>query len=562
MRLPRLADFVPLSPAEERILAELKHGDFDRLGDGLIPTEPAPERLIRAEVLRFILLGGDEENRPHEKGIRVSGGWIRGALDLEGCRIPRDVRLKDCVLEGVPNLRSAIIDNLFLDGSVVPGLQADRIEARGGIHLRSSVVRGEISLSSARLSGSLECDGALIENPEHWAIVADGLSARSVLLRGAKLRGGIDLTGSRLGADLDVTGATIDRVGGIAISAGGLDAGRGVILRGATIDGAATLVGARIGGDLDATAVKLSRPGEIVLQLNRAVIRGGFFLCEGAVVKGALDLTAASIDTIHDEEACWPAEGDLLLNRCLYNAFIGGPVEADQRLDWLSRQEPQRWGEDFWPQPFEQLAHVFREMGHDEDAREVLIEKERLQRTARRARTSNLLWRRLLSVKDWILGVTVGYGRQPLRSFGWLFMFWLIGVAVFSFANTQAALKPNSPVVLRSPEWTMCGIPQSEQRLMPATEQLARGRAAEGQSQLDCFRDQIEASSFPPFNAWMYSLDTLFPVLEIGQKEMWRPDPNKRWGSAVMSYFYLQAVIGWALSLLAIAGFSGLVKSK
>jgi hypothetical protein len=97
---------------------------------------------------------------------------------------------------------------------------------------------------------------------------------------------------------------------------------------------------------------------------------------------------------------------------------------------------------------------------------------------------------------------------------------------------------------------------------MPATEQLARGRAADGQSQLDCFRNQIEASSFPPFNAWMYSLDTLFPVLEIGQKEMWRPDPNKRWGSAVMTYFYFQAVVGWALSLLAIAGFSGLVKSK
>ncbi len=562
MKPPRLIDFGPLSPAEERIFADLKHGDFDRLGDGHIPGEPVPERVIRAEILRFILLGGDEENQPHEKGIRVSGGWIKGALDLEGCRVPRDIRLKDCVLDGVPNLRSAIIDNLFLDGSTLPGLQADRIEARGGIHLISSLIKGEISLSNGRLGGSLECDGARIENADHWAITADGLSARGVLLRGATLFGGVDLTGARLGADLDMTGATIEQAKSIAINGDSLDAGGSIILRGATITGATKLVGARIGGDLDATAAKMSRPGEIVLQLNRAVIRGGFFLCEGAAMNGALDLTAASIDTIHDEETCWPAKGDLLLNRCLYNAFIGGPVDANRRLDWMARQEPQRWGEDFWPQPFEQLAHVFREMGHDEDAREVLIEKERLQRQARRARSSNLLWRRLLAVKDRILGVTVGYGRQPLRSFGWLIMFWLIGVVIFGFAESQSALKPNSPVVLRSPEWTMCGIPQSEQRLMPATEQLARGRAAEGQSQLDCFRNQIEASSFPPFNAWMYSLDTLFPVLEIGQKEMWRPDPNKRWGSLVMAYFYFQAVVGWALSLLAIAGFSGLVKSK
>jgi hypothetical protein len=562
MRLPRLTDFGPLSPAEERILSELKHGDFDRLGDGLVPAEAVPERAIRAEVLRFILLGGDEENRPHEKGIRVSGGWIQGVLDLEGCRIPRDIRLKDCVLDAVPNLRSAIIDNLFLDGSIVPGLQADRIEARGGIYLRSAIINGEISLSSGRLSGSLECDGTRIESPEHWALVADGLFARSVLLRGAIVRGGIELTGARLGADLDVTGATIDRADGIAINADGLDAAGGVVLRGSAIAGTTKLVGARIGGDLDATGTKLSRPGEIVLQLNRAVIRGGFFLCDGAVVKGALDLTAASIDTIHDEQACWPAKGDLLLNRCLYNAFIGGPADAGRRLEWIARQEPNRWGEDFWPQPFEQLAHVFREMGHDEDAREVLIEKERLQRQARRERASSLLWRRVLSLKDAFLGITVGYGRQPLRSFAWLFMFWLIGVAIFGFAESRAALKPNSPVVLRSPEWTMCGIPQSEQRLMPATEQLARGRAADGQSQLDCFRNQVEASSFPPFNAWMYSLDTLFPVLEIGQKEMWRPDPNKAWGGLVMTYFYFQAVVGWALSLLAIAGFSGLVKSR
>jgi len=562
MRRLTLSEFAPLSPAEERIVADLSHGEFDRLGDGLVPPEPSPERLIRGELLRFVILGGDEANRPHEKGIRVSGGWISGVLDLEGCRIPRDVRLKDCVIEVVPNLRSAIIDNLFLDGSVVPGLQADRLEARGGIYLRASNVNGEISLSSARLNGWLECDGATIENAEHWAIVADGLSARGVHLRGAKLRGGVDLAGARLGASLDLTGATISRAEGVAVSADRLDAGGSVIVRGAAIEGETRLIGARIGGDLDATGAKLTRPGDVAFNCNRAVIRGGFFLCDGARVEGVLDMTAASIDTIHDEEACWPAKGDLMLNRCLYDAFIAGPVDAPSRLNWLARQEPARWGEDFWPQPFEQLAHVFREMGHDEDSRTILIEKERLQRQARRQRTTNALWRNMLALKDWILGVTVGYGRQPLRSFGWLFVFWLLGVAIFGFANSQAALKPNSPVVLRSPEWTTCGLTRDQQHFMPATEQWVSGRAEKGQSQLDCFRSQLEASSFPPFNAWMYSLDTLFPVLEIGQKEFWRPDPAKRWGYPVMAYFYFQAVVGWALSLLAIAGFSGLVKSK
>ena len=69
-------------------------------------------------------------------------------------------------------------------------------------------------------------------------------------------------------------------------------------------------------------------------------------------------------------------------------------------------------------------------------------------------------------------------------------------------------------------------------------------------------------TSYSAFNTWMYSLDTLFPVLMLGQKEFWRPNPEEPAGSFAMGYFYLQSVVGWALSLLAIAGFSGLVRSR
>jgi hypothetical protein len=41
-----------------------------------------------------------------------------------------------------------------------------------------------------------------------------------------------------------------------------------------------------------------------------------------------------------------------------------------------------------------------------------------------------------------------------------------------------------------------------------------------------------------------------------------RPDPGKPNGMLTLNYHYFLLVIGWALSLLAVAGFSGLVKSK
>ncbi|KQV66330.1 hypothetical protein [Rhizobium sp. Root1220] len=556
-----IAGFHPLSTAEAKIVAHLQLGDFDRLGDGLRPQQEDPERTVRADLLRLLILGS-EGHRSHEKGLRLSGAWITGILDLEGCRIPRDIGLKDCHFEASPVLRSAIIDNLFLDGSSLPGLPADRLEARGCLSLRGATVTGEIRLPGARIGGSIEADGVSIASPGGLAIDADGLEARGgVLLRGADVRGGIDLSAVRLGGDVNAVGARIERPGEVALNGDAIVAAGDLALRGATITGEVRAMGARFGGDIDCTSASLSQPGGYALRLNRTTIVGAFFLRQNASVVGTLDLTATTMGAIDDEQTSWPQKGDLLLNRCQYGAFIGGPVDAESRLDWLSRQTPDRWKADFWPQPYEHLSAVLREMGHDEDARAVLITKERLQRRARRARAKNPALRVTLSIMDAILAVTLRYGRQPLLALVWLILFWAVGTVVFAVAYNTGAMKPNSPVVLRSAEWTMCDLERTESRFMPSSGQALDGRADAGENQLTCFRNQPEAASYPEFNPLMYSLDVLLPVASIGQKEYWRPDSLKPNGTFTLKYYFFQSVIGWALSLLAVAGFSGLIKS-
>src|SRR4029077_12567265 len=163
-------------------------------------------------------------------------------------------------------------------------------------------------------------------------------------------------------------------------------------------------------------------PGVIAMMLNRAVIEGALFLRHDVKIDGALSLNGTQVGTIVDEPESWPKAGDLLLNRFRYGGFVGGPVDARTRLDWLSRQAPARWGEDFWPQPYEQLSTVLGEMGHRDDARRILFEKERLQRRMRRTRVSRPR-RTLLLLKDVLLLVTVGYGLQPLLAFVWLALF-------------------------------------------------------------------------------------------------------------------------------------------
>jgi len=616
--IPReISDLGGLSRAERPVLAELDTGEVIVLGDGEVPKAGDESREVRAGLIRILLLGSDPKHQPHEKGVRIGGAWIPDALDLEGCRIPRDIALISCRFDATPVLRSACIDGLFLNRGVVPGLSADGLEATGDVFLRGVKATGEVRLLGARLGGDLDCVGATFraetdaEGDPGNALSADRLEAQGgVFLRGVEATGAVRLSGAKLGGSLSCVGATFraekDVAGdpGDALSADGLEAKGNVFLGGVKATGAVRLWRARLGGSLTCTGATfraqkdadgdqgnaltadgLKTGGSVFLRhvkatgtirLNAAVLGDSLkcedlqiFVGEGSVdggipapalsarwlnaqslnlankneIGGLFDLTCAKFRAIEDANESWPRRGSLMLDQCVYDAFIGvAAVDSRTRLDWLDQMEPSRWGIDFWPQPYEQCAKVLREMGHGEDARAILIEKERRQRSARQARLNGVpkLW---FGFWDRLLGVTVRYGRQPLWAFYWLFCFWLVGAGVFGVAEATGALKPNKEVVLRSDEWLACA-------------------EAGPEAQAACYLASGRGGSYPQFNRWIYSADTLLPIVSLEMQEYWIPDDRKGWpGWGARGYLWVHIAVGWALSLLAVAGFSGLVKS-
>jgi hypothetical protein len=62
-----LVDFQPFHPAEAKVLAGLNSGDFNRIGNGLCPDGNDGERTVRAEVLRILILGNDDDLRARER---------------------------------------------------------------------------------------------------------------------------------------------------------------------------------------------------------------------------------------------------------------------------------------------------------------------------------------------------------------------------------------------------------------------------------------------------------------------------------------------------------------
>jgi len=610
----RLEEFGELSPAERKLRDEICDGQFVILGDGRRPGDAAgPDRQVRAEFLRYLILGGCAAlpGMIPENGVRVKGALITDTLDLKGARIPRDVLLAHCRFAATPNLMSAQLDTLDLTGSALPGLVADRLQARGDVFLRNAKTTGEIRLLGADLGGDLTCNGAeFTAGDSGTALTADRLRARGdAFLRRVKATGEIRLPGADLGGGIDGDGAQFSAGNsGKALTADGLRARRGVFLRDAEATGEIRLPGAELGGDLDCDGAEFTAgesgkalsadglrakhvflsnvevTGEIrllgadlggdlvcdeaqfmagehgdALNAQRASIAGAIFLRGAARVDGVLDLTAARTDTIEDDATCWPERGNLKLNRCQYGAFTGtGPVTATARIRWLSLQNPARWGEDFWPHPWEECARVLREMGHGDAARRILIDKEIRQRKDRRQR----LWRNSRYVAlvwagfwDFLLGITVRYGRQPLFAFLWLLIFWLAGAGIFGNAAAGDAIKPNNAFVLRSAEWVACAPGYVAEEGDPALRNA-------GTSQLACFRGQPEAASYPAFNALVYSADTLLPIVALEMQEFWIPDETQGTrGRAARVFLWVQIMLGWALSLLAVAGFSGLVRS-
>ncbi|MFT4620675.1 MAG: hypothetical protein ACI9KS_002710 [Sulfitobacter sp.] len=611
----KLSEFEDLTAAEAQLLAEYASGELVVIGDGGRPGASAgPERQVRANLIRYLLLGGcDELDAPvHEKGVRVAGARVIDALDLDGCDSKIDLGLINCHFDERPNLLSARLASVILSGSELPGLRADGLIATGDVSLNEAKSTSEVRLLGAQIGGDLNCNEATLKTrgTEIAALNADGLSVTgTVFLRKAEVIGGVRLLGAQIGRDFSCIGAQF------TAREGGQD-GRGTAL---TIDG--------------------------------AKITGSFFLREGASIKGILDMTAAEIGSLHDDPICWPGPGNLALNRCRYGAFTGTGITAQERIDWLGLQDPTQFDQDFWPQPWEQCAKVLREMGHRNDARLVLIDKEERQREwMRRVLKSRLdgarirgdieravvkkdleklrslaeaadqklenwpkaapgkadfhaqvskvsgfakklpegltlppeiaklppdhimaardsivrTWAELQARRIWdqTLSIFLGYGYAPSRAFGWLVFAWLLGVYIFAVAWGQGAFKPNNPFILRSPEWAYCA-PDYTPLIQHEDLSQHDARNPGDQSQLACFQNQPEANAFLRFNPWTYSADTLLPIVSLEMQQNWIPDESAEHpaGQRARIFLWLQIAFGWALSLLAVAGFSGLVRN-
>ncbi|GAA4065665.1 hypothetical protein [Actinomadura miaoliensis] len=453
-----------LSETERRLWTAFPTGARVVLGDDR-PAGPEPGRIVRAEVIRQLLLGGCEPREGFVPAVRLVGAYIIGRLDVSGGTVEHELRLEHCRLVEQPDFSNARARQLRLSDCRMPGFDGGGLQADGYLSLSRSVIDGELRLPRAQLLGGLRMNGTeiTVTDPAKWAVFSGGLVVEvGTFIRDARITGGMRLVGARMNGGLFMEGTALRNPGRLALDAQNMiveDAAE--FSRGFTALGTVRLRSARINGILSFSRAVLDSgdPGRMALHASH-IYADELILMPERKIEGRVSLSYSRINLIMDLPATWPDE--LYLNGLSYEILRGGTFR--DRLNWVSRDKM------FHLQPYEQLAAWYHGMGHDDLARKVQLAKLRTRRR-HLANPIGKAWGHLL---DW----TVGYGYRPWLAFGWFAVLVSVGTAVFS-ANRPQPLKP------------------PDER--------------------------------PDYHALVYTLDLLIPIDTFGQQQAFDPSGWSRW---------------------------------
>jgi hypothetical protein len=482
------------------------------------------------------------------------------ALRLPGCQLPGlraaqltvrgNLELNDgFTARGEINLLGAHIGGRFIcSGATLastgrPALNGERLTVGQSMVCRAKFTAfGELRLRGAHILGDLDFGEANLVNPDGRALSAGRLAVDQDLIcgQGFTARGEVCLIGARIGGDLDFGGATLANADGPALYANRLTVGQSMFCRAKfSASGEVRLLGASIGGRLSFATATLANPGGIALQAERLAVAQDIFFTEefaaageirlvGAQVGGNADftgckklsseraltlnlaelqaaslvlrtlvppdeaeLTSATVGRLADEPASWPC--GIRLRGFTYDVLDEGrTVSARERLGWLARDP-----DGYSPQPYEQLAAVYRRAGREQDVRKIAIARQRARR--RTLSPPSRLWSLLLDV-------LIGYGFRTWLAGVWLLGWWAVGTLVF------AAAYPHH-LVLATP-----GVPH------------------------------------PAFQPVIYALDVLLPVVDLHQQATWIPQGPVRW------FAWASILAGWLLATAVVAAITGVVK--
>ena len=479
-----LAERKLLHAASKRALAWLGPDDDpdSHANDTTLADHWGPERTVRADIISWLASDAEASRLVHPSGLGFAGARIDGKLDLSYATVDKPITMVKCYMPDGIDLSSAHLEDFAVRRS------------------RTGSIDGDMSVTHRDLTFQMGDYGAM------------------------------SFTRATIGGALDLSGARIMDGGADTINLVEANVGGDVLFQEHfTTNGTVDARLAKIGHDLSFHDAVLEGDGGLTAE--RAKIDGTLYWVEVKhTPKTTLDLENTHAGAIWDDEASWPAPGNLIVSGFVYGEIAGGPSDAAARLQWLALQPS-----GYRPQPYRQLAKVLSETGREEGATDVRIAKEIALRQHGQLNWFQRAWNMMLEV-------TIGFGYRPLRALWWISGFVVLGTILFGWGYYLRIITPTEESAYR--------------------EFVATGDAP---------------PHYPIFNPFIYSLENFLPVVELHQDRYWRPNPRHavsgrvtRWTGPVDSsslpsrflrwYLWIHILAGWTITPLLFAGLSGLVR--
>ncbi len=466
-----------------------------------------------------------------EGGCRAVGG-----LDLTGCEAA-SVRLDGSTVIDAPGEAALDLSGARLRASLVcaPGLVAAGSLRLVGAHLGNTLDLRGTSWSSPMSASVVAAHGAVIAGEVHL----EGLRAvGQVSFRSATIGGAVDLAGAHVSAGVAPTvslhHATVGR--SVRMTDGFVSEGV-VVLNRALLQGRLDLRG----GTFTCASASEANPTGAAVSAVATTARGGLRLAP-AEISPSIDLTGAGTTGLADNPARWPAR--FTVSGFTYDRFEDADGAGRDLWDWRARVGWLRRQSSFESGPYEHLASVFRRHGYALEAEQVLIalraEAQRAQRHRRRgAPWPRRLWGVLHDAWELLLRVLVGHGYRPGRVLWILVALTLVVGVTFSVPAARAAMRATDG---QGTVYTVAGP------LGPPPAGTPPG-------------DPCGGGAVRCFDAAFFAVDTVVPLVSLGQRATWYPDESTAAGRLLAWWLTAANLLGWLLSSVFVLAFTRLARS-
>ena len=555
--------FSNMKPAEKRLLEACQKGEVLDLGNER-PKEKTDDNEIRGEFLRHLILSNNQEIEESgkkyilkidPKGLTFKGAYITGIFDFSFCNTDLAFGFINSIFENQIKLFNSRIKIINLHGCIIPNIEAERVICDSDLLFRNIEI-DYINFANSKIGGSfisenssynnsnksINCNGSIIKGA---VFLTNNFSSEGMIDFNSSNIGSLDCSNAKKIKYLNCNGAIIN--------------GTVFIINISEID-IIDLSHTQIRGNIECT---YSENNIFICDssfVNSNIFFNNFYTAllnlglteindmlriKKLTIKSSCILSSSRINQLWFEDVFWEKEfsGSIYLDGLEYNRLSGKNLDSKILINLLEKMP------EFKTQPYRQLVKVLRNSEDNIYADDIMIKYNDIQ-----ASKNNFILRFLKKIYK----ITTGYGYRPKNMLYTLIIVWFLCSLFYWNASKVAVFAHNNPLVFQKKDYYKCYVEENGTALADMFNWKKYNST-------NNWIDSKLEGEYTTFNPFMYSLDVIFPIVDLQVEKDWgQYVPSNDWtlNDFTRWLMWFEILFGWGLGYILLSYYSGILSKR